>query len=140
MLGIGCVRLVFLPLLGIAVVKCADLFALLPPADPLFRFVLLLQFAMPTAINLGKLPGGFCLQVGKGKNRDYLTTTLGYYPSDRRCSIIRNSASIPGVVAKGALEGGPEVQVSLPSVVSGVLGLFPLPFQFVLLLQFANRI
>ncbi|GAQ87815.1 putative auxin efflux carrier family protein [Klebsormidium nitens] len=54
MVGIGCVRLVFLPLLGIAVVKCADLLALLPPADPLFRFVLLLQFAMPTAINLGK--------------------------------------------------------------------------------------
>jgi predicted permease len=55
MLGIGCVRLVILPILGIAVMKGADLLSILPPNDPLFRFVLLLQFAMPTAINLGKV-------------------------------------------------------------------------------------
>eukprot|EP00897_Mesotaenium_endlicherianum_P000065 jgi/Mesen1/10059/ME000730S09343 len=51
--GITVTRLVILPLLGIGVVQLADRGGLLPAGDPMFRFVLMLQFAMPTAINLG---------------------------------------------------------------------------------------
>ncbi|GAQ82055.1 putative auxin efflux carrier family protein [Klebsormidium nitens] len=52
-LGIGCVRLIVLPVLGIGVLKCADALSLLPPNDPLFRFVVLLLSAMPTTHNIG---------------------------------------------------------------------------------------
>lgn len=51
--GIGCVRLIVLPVLGIGVLKCADALSLLPPNDLLFRFVVLLQTAMPTTHNIG---------------------------------------------------------------------------------------
>lgn len=51
--AVAVTRLVVLPCVGIAVVLGADRAGMLPADDPLFRFVLLLQFAMPTAINVG---------------------------------------------------------------------------------------
>ncbi|XP_071706887.1 protein PIN-LIKES 3-like [Rutidosis leptorrhynchoides] len=53
-LGIAAVRYVFLPLCGILVVKGALYFGLLH-ADPLYLFVLLLQFALPPAMNIGTI-------------------------------------------------------------------------------------
>lgn len=47
-----CVRYVFCPLIGIGVVKGAFILGLLPP-DPLFHFVLMIQFAVPPAMNIG---------------------------------------------------------------------------------------
>uniref|UniRef100_F6I0B3 Protein PIN-likeS 3 n=1 Tax=Vitis vinifera TaxID=29760 RepID=F6I0B3_VITVI len=52
--GILAVRFIFLPLLGIIIVKGALRFGLVHP-DPLFQFVLLLQYAVPPAINLGTI-------------------------------------------------------------------------------------
>lgn len=49
-----CVRYVFLPIIGIGVVKVANGLGLLPP-DPLFQFVLLIQFALPPAMNIGTM-------------------------------------------------------------------------------------
>ncbi|EFJ16043.1 hypothetical protein SELMODRAFT_117190 [Selaginella moellendorffii] len=47
-------RLLLLPIAGLIVVKLAFSMGLVP-ADPLFHFVLLLQFTMPTAINVGTM-------------------------------------------------------------------------------------
>nr|XP_043634294.1 protein PIN-LIKES 3-like [Erigeron canadensis] len=52
--GIVAVRYVFLPLCGILIVKGA-LYLGLVHADPLYLFVLLLQFAMPPAMNIGTM-------------------------------------------------------------------------------------
>ena len=52
--GIILTRLVILPCLGCFIVHTVRLMNLVPP-DPLFHFVLLLQFCMPTAINVGQL-------------------------------------------------------------------------------------
>ena len=51
--AILCVRYVILPVIGIGVVKAASSFGWLP-SDPLFQFVLLLQFCLPPAMNIGK--------------------------------------------------------------------------------------
>eukprot|EP00850_Spirogloea_muscicola_P014408 SM000103S09500 [mRNA] locus=s103:354447:357734:- [translate_table: standard] len=51
--GITITRLVVLPIVGIGIVFLVDRLGMLPLNDPLFHFVLLLQFAMPTAINVG---------------------------------------------------------------------------------------
>lgn len=48
-------RYVALPLMGIATVKLACRFGLVPSSDPLYQFVLLLQFAMPPAMNIGTI-------------------------------------------------------------------------------------
>ncbi|KAL7612065.1 hypothetical protein Lser_V15G07063 [Lactuca serriola] len=53
-LGIVAVRLVLLPLFGILIVKGA-LYVGLVHADPLYLFVLLLQFALPPAMNIGTI-------------------------------------------------------------------------------------
>lgn len=50
--GIILVRYIFLPLLGVAIVKAAVKFGLVP-SDPLYQFVLLLQYALPPAMNIG---------------------------------------------------------------------------------------
>jgi len=50
--GIVAVRFVFLPLIGTAIVKGAVHFGLVH-SDPLYQFVLLLQFAVPPALNIG---------------------------------------------------------------------------------------
>ncbi|VVB14114.1 unnamed protein product [Arabis nemorensis] len=50
-LGIVCVRYIFLPIIGIGIVKTAASFGFLPP-DPLFQYVLMLQFTLPPAMNI----------------------------------------------------------------------------------------
>ncbi|KAL7612064.1 hypothetical protein Lser_V15G07064 [Lactuca serriola] len=52
--GIVAVRLVVLPLFGILIVKGA-VYVGLVHADPLYLFVLLLQFALPPAMNIGTI-------------------------------------------------------------------------------------
>lgn len=52
-IGIIVARLLILPLIGIGVVCLADKLQFLIPGDPMFRFVLLLQYATPSAILLG---------------------------------------------------------------------------------------
>ncbi|CAA3003527.1 uncharacterized transporter YBR287W-like [Olea europaea subsp. europaea] len=53
-LGIIIVRYVALPLLGIVIVKGATRFGLVHH-NPLYEFVLLLQFALPPAMNIGTM-------------------------------------------------------------------------------------
>ena len=53
-LGIAAVRYIFLPLFGILIVKGALYYGLVH-ADPLYLFVLLLQFALPPAMNIGTI-------------------------------------------------------------------------------------
>ncbi|CAI9110452.1 OLC1v1010475C2 [Oldenlandia corymbosa var. corymbosa] len=52
-----CVRYIFLPLIGIGMVKAANHFGWLP-SDPLYHFVLMIQYALPPAMNIGTKP--FC--------------------------------------------------------------------------------
>ncbi|CAI5475327.1 unnamed protein product [Closterium sp. Yama58-4] len=52
-LAVVVTRLLVVPLMGIAIVLCADRLGLLPPGDKMFRFVLLLQHAMPSSIQIG---------------------------------------------------------------------------------------
>lgn len=54
-IGIIVARLVVLPLFGIGVVALADQMHLLVEGDMMFRFVLLLQYSMPSAILLGAI-------------------------------------------------------------------------------------
>lgn len=51
-LGIIVVRYIFLPILGILVIKGATQLGLVQP-DPLYQFVLLLQYALPPAMAIG---------------------------------------------------------------------------------------
>ncbi|KAH7519793.1 hypothetical protein FEM48_Zijuj08G0074800 [Ziziphus jujuba var. spinosa] len=53
-LGIIAVRYIALPLLGIVIVRSATHFGLVH-SDPLYQFVLLLQYALPPAINIGTM-------------------------------------------------------------------------------------
>ncbi|XP_057542208.1 protein PIN-LIKES 7-like isoform X1 [Amaranthus tricolor] len=53
-LGILFVKYALLPSIGIGVVKAADSLGFLPP-DPLYRFVLMLQFALPPAMSIGTM-------------------------------------------------------------------------------------
>ncbi|XP_020992308.1 protein PIN-LIKES 3-like [Arachis duranensis] len=52
--GIIVVRYIFLPLLGVVVVKGAIHLGLVQ-SDPLFQFVLLLQYSLPPAMNIGTM-------------------------------------------------------------------------------------
>lgn len=52
-LGILFVKYLLLPIIGIGVVKAADSFGFLPP-DPLYHFVLMLQFTLPPAMSIGQ--------------------------------------------------------------------------------------
>lgn len=53
-IGILCTRFFILPLIGCGLVFIVINLKLIPD-DPLFHFVLLLQFCMPTAINIGTI-------------------------------------------------------------------------------------
>lgn len=53
--GIVAVRYILLPLLGVVVVKGAIKLGLVQ-SDPLYQFVLLLQYAVPPAMNIGNIP------------------------------------------------------------------------------------
>jgi len=52
--AIICVRYVILPVVGVVVVKSARELGFLPP-DPLYRYVLMLQFALPPAMSIGTM-------------------------------------------------------------------------------------
>ena len=52
-IAIGAIRYLFLPLLGIIIVKGAIHLGLVH-SNPPYQFVLLLQFALPLAMNIGK--------------------------------------------------------------------------------------
>ncbi|KAI4345863.1 hypothetical protein L6164_012951 [Bauhinia variegata] len=52
--GIILIRFIALPVLGVGIVKGASYFGLIHP-EPLYQFVLLLQFALPPAINMGTI-------------------------------------------------------------------------------------
>lgn len=49
--GVIIVRYILLPVVGVGVVQLAGNLGYLPP-DPLFRYVLMLQFALPPAMNI----------------------------------------------------------------------------------------
>ncbi|KAG0584887.1 hypothetical protein KC19_3G242800 [Ceratodon purpureus] len=53
-IGVLLTRFLFLPIIGFGLVNSVDSLKLIPN-DPLFQFVLLLQFCMPTAINVGTI-------------------------------------------------------------------------------------
>ena len=53
LVGIVLARYVALPLTGILIVKGAMRFGFVHSSDPLYQFVLLLQFALPPAMNIG---------------------------------------------------------------------------------------
>jgi predicted permease len=53
-IGIICVRYVILPVVGVVVVKSARELGFLPP-DPLYQYVLMLQFALPPAMSIGTM-------------------------------------------------------------------------------------
>ncbi|KAM7261081.1 hypothetical protein ACFE04_026556 [Oxalis oulophora] len=52
--GVVCVRYVMLPVVGISVVKAAASVGFLP-SEPLYQFVLMIQFALPPAMNIGTM-------------------------------------------------------------------------------------
>ena len=51
--GVVCVRYIILPVVGIWVVKAARNLGFLP-SDPLFQYVLMIQFTLPPAMNIGE--------------------------------------------------------------------------------------
>ncbi|XVE98969.1 hypothetical protein REPUB_Repub03eG0155600 [Reevesia pubescens] len=57
-IGVIGVRYVFLPLLGIFIVKSAIRFGLVH-SDPLYQFILLLHYALPPAMNIGTINDSF---------------------------------------------------------------------------------
>lgn len=52
--AIICVRYVILPIVGVVVVRAAREIGLLPP-DPLYQYVLMVQFALPPAMSIGTM-------------------------------------------------------------------------------------
>jgi predicted permease len=54
-IGICVSRLVVLPVIGIGIVELAGFFEFLPQADSMYRFVIFLQYCMPTAILCGAM-------------------------------------------------------------------------------------
>lgn len=54
-IGISVARLLVLPILGIGIVVSADKLNFLVDGDPMYKFVLLLQYTTPTAILLGAI-------------------------------------------------------------------------------------
>ncbi|EMS61619.1 hypothetical protein TRIUR3_03614 [Triticum urartu] len=52
--AIVCVRYVILPVVGVAVVRTARELGFLPP-DPMYQYVLMLQFALPPAMSIGTM-------------------------------------------------------------------------------------
>ncbi|KAH7519810.1 protein PIN-LIKES 7 [Ziziphus jujuba] len=53
-IGVICVRYILLPVIGIFIVKGAGSLGFLP-SDPLFHFVLMIQFTLPPAMNIGTM-------------------------------------------------------------------------------------
>ncbi|GKV21878.1 hypothetical protein SLEP1_g31814 [Rubroshorea leprosula] len=53
-IGVVCIRYVILPVIGIWVIKAAGNLGFLP-SDPLYRYVLMIQFTLPPAMNIGTM-------------------------------------------------------------------------------------
>ncbi|KAK6154042.1 hypothetical protein DH2020_013681 [Rehmannia glutinosa] len=53
-IAVICVRYIILPVVGIGVVKAASHLGFLP-SDPLYHFVLMIQFTLPPAMNIGTM-------------------------------------------------------------------------------------
>lgn len=53
-IAVVCVRFIFSPLIGIGIVKTAANLGFLP-ADPLYHFVLMLQYTVPPAMNISTM-------------------------------------------------------------------------------------
>ncbi|MCL7033290.1 hypothetical protein MKW94_021053 [Papaver nudicaule] len=53
-IGIICVKYMILPIIGIGVVKAAESLGLLP-SEKLFQYVLMIQFSLPPAMNVGTI-------------------------------------------------------------------------------------
>ncbi|KAL7231183.1 hypothetical protein ACSBR2_009451 [Camellia fascicularis] len=53
-IAVICVRYVLLPFIGIGVVRAASSLGFLP-SDPLYHYVLMIQFALPPAMNIGTM-------------------------------------------------------------------------------------
>lgn len=66
------VRYVLLPLIGVAVVKLANSLGFLPE-DPLYHFVLMIQFTVPPAMNIGM------------HSRTIASSSLSLSPYIRKC-------------------------------------------------------
>uniref|UniRef100_A0A2P2PJD8 Auxin efflux carrier family protein n=1 Tax=Rhizophora mucronata TaxID=61149 RepID=A0A2P2PJD8_RHIMU len=54
MVGVVCVRYVLLPAIGVGLVKAAANLGFIP-SDPLFHFVLMIQYTLPPAMNIGTM-------------------------------------------------------------------------------------
>ncbi|XP_047318099.1 protein PIN-LIKES 7-like [Impatiens glandulifera] len=52
--AVVCIKCIFLPMIGIGVVKVAGILGFLP-ADPLYRYVLMIQFVLPPAMNISTM-------------------------------------------------------------------------------------
>lgn len=52
-IAVVCVRFIALPAIGIWIVKAASSLGFLP-SDPLYHYVLMVQFTLPPAMNIGK--------------------------------------------------------------------------------------
>uniref|UniRef100_I1J8A1 Protein PIN-LIKES 3 n=1 Tax=Glycine max TaxID=3847 RepID=I1J8A1_SOYBN len=70
-LGIIVVRYIFLPILGILVIKGATQLGLVQP-DPLYQFVLLLQYALPPAMAIGIISKFYTFISFGGLNEVYI--------------------------------------------------------------------
>jgi predicted permease len=72
--AIVCVRYVILPVVGVAVVRTARELGFLSP-DPLYQYVLMLQFALPPAMSIGTMAMlGRRRWVGSPKAASWRTT------------------------------------------------------------------
>lgn len=54
-IGVTVARLLVLPVIGMGIVGCADRMGVLIAGDRMYRFVLMLQYTMPSAILLGAI-------------------------------------------------------------------------------------
>lgn len=61
-IGIIVVRYIALPLLGIVIVRGAHHFGMVG-SNPLYQFVLMLQFALPPAMSIGMFSGTTCTSL-----------------------------------------------------------------------------
>ncbi|KAK4840538.1 hypothetical protein QYF36_011315 [Acer negundo] len=66
-IGVIAVRFIFLPLLGIVIVKVAHHFGLIGSSS-LYQFVLLLQYALPPAMNIGTITQLFETNISECSN------------------------------------------------------------------------
>jgi len=71
-IGILVVRYIILPILGILVIKGATELGLVQP-DPLYQFVLLLEYALPPAMAIGTISNLYFIIVSGGSCQTHTT-------------------------------------------------------------------